>query len=351
MSEDKTEPATWKRRKKARDQGQVARSAELVASAIMLCVLWSVPALAPGLARNASDFCTSAFAAAGQGPMGPESLGAVTINGLRCVMLIAGPVLGMVFVAALVSNVAQVGFQFSPGLIAPKFSKLNPLQGLKRMVSPKSLVELLKSALKVAIVAISGWNFLTGHWETIFNLSSTDATGIAPAIGGLAYGMTLQMVGTLAIVAALDYAYQRWNFERELKMTKQEVRDEHKESEGNPEVKGAIRRKMRQISRRRMLADVAKASVVITNPTHFAVALKYEMGGGAPKVVAKGQDLIALRIRQVAEENKVPTVENPPLARALYKLAEIGDEIPQSLYRAVAEILALVWRLDARSRR
>jgi flagellar biosynthetic protein FlhB len=167
----------------------------------------------------------------------------------------------------------------------------------------------------------------------------------------MAFEMVKQMAATLAIVAALDYAYQRYQFEKNLRMTKQEVKDEMRDAEGNPEIKGRIRRKMREISRKRMMADVKTASVVITNPTHFAVALKYEAGkGGAPKVVAKGADLIALKIREIAAENNVPLVENPPLARSLFKLTEVGDEIPQSLYKAVAEVLAMIWRLDARRR-
>jgi flagellar biosynthetic protein FlhB len=159
----------------------------------------------------------------------------------------------------------------------------------------------------------------------------------------------MRMVGTLAVLAALDYAYQRWQFERSLRMTKQEVKDELRESEGNPEVKARQRQRQREMTRLRMMAEVARASVVITNPTHYAVALQYEVGRqGAPKVVAKGRDRIAQRIREIAAEHRVPLVENPPLARSLYKMVDIGQEIPPALYRAVAEVLALVWRLERR---
>jgi flagellar biosynthetic protein FlhB len=173
------------------------------------------------------------------------------------------------------------------------------------------------------------------------------AAQVAPKVGGFAYEMVMQMVTTLTVIAALDYAYQRWNHERGLKMTKQEVKDEYRDSEGNPEIKSRIRQKQREGSRRRMMSDVPKATVVLTNPTHYAVALQYEMGQtGAPKVLAKGQDLVALRIREIATEHGIPIIENPPLARALHKGVDVGREIPSELFRAVAEVLAYVWRLD-----
>lgn len=351
MTDDKTEPATYKKRKKARDEGQVARSQELVGALILLGIVWSIPALAPGLAKRASEFCTHALAAAGNGRMGAESLGEMAATGLQQVVLIAAPLLAMVMITGLASNVAQVGLHFSPQALRVKPERLNPLNGIKRMVQPQSAVELLKGGVKLSIVAGSAWSFLSARREAIFALAESSPTLIAPSVGVMAFEMIKQMAATLAIVAAFDYAYQRYTFEKNLRMTKQEVKDEYRDAEGNPEVKGRIKRKMREISRRRMMADVKTASVVITNPTHFAVALKYEAGkGGAPRVVAKGADLMALRIREIAAENNVPLVENPPLARSLFKLAEVGDEIPQSLYRAVAEVLALIWRLDARRR-
>ena len=351
MSEDKTEPATWKKRKKARDEGQVARSQELVAALVLLGVVHTIPTFAPGAVRAASDYFVQAFASAGKGRMGAESLGALAENGLWHAVILAFPLLAMVGAIGLVTNVAQVGLIFSPLALRPKPEKLNPLQGIKRLFQPQSLVELLKGGIKITIVVYSGWTFLSDHQNVIVGLAESDPTTIAPRVGVMAFEMVKQMAATLAIVAALDYAYQRYQFEKNLRMTKQEVKDEMRDAEGSPEIKGRIRRKMREISRKRMMADVKTASVVITNPTHFAVALKYEAGkGGAPKVVAKGADLIALKIREIAAENNVPLVENPPLARSLFKLTEVGDEIPQSLYKAVAEVLAMIWRLDARRR-
>jgi flagellar biosynthesis protein FlhB len=221
---------------------------------------------------------------------------------------------------------------------------------MARLVTGRSAVELAKGLIKLALVTFVGWKYYAGHQDSFFMLGMTDAARIAPRVGELAYQLALRMVATLAVLAALDYAYQRWQLERSLRMTKQEVKDEYREAEGNPEVKARIRQRQREFARRRMMADVPTASVVISNPTHFAVALQYTAGQkGAPKVVAKGQDLLALRIRQIAQESGVPTVENPPLARSLFKVAEVGAEIPPALYRAVAEVLALVWRASQSS--
>jgi flagellar biosynthetic protein FlhB len=264
------------------------------------------------------------------------------------VALLAGPVLGLVALCALVSNGLQVGLHFSGGLLQPKLSRLDPLAGLKRLLSARSMVELLKGIVKLSVVGVSGWLFLTGHWNDLFQLAAMPATSIGPRVGELAHGMAVQMVATLAVVSAVDYAYQRWQHERSMRMTKQEVKDEMREAEGRPEIKSRLRQRQREISRRRMMAEIPSASVVITNPRHFAVALRYSAGqGGAPKVVAKGQDLIALRIRETAAAHQVPTVSNPPLARSLYRSVEIGQEIPPALYRAVAEVLALVWRSES----
>jgi flagellar biosynthetic protein FlhB len=286
----------------------------------------------------------------------------------------AAPVLGLVVAGGAISNLLQVGMHFSSSKLQPRWSRLDPLAGMKRLLTPRSGVELIKGFAKVSVVTFSGWQYLRGRERTLFDLIAADPTQVAPALGELAYQMSLRMVATLAVLAALDYAYQRWQFERSLRMSKQEIKDEFRETEGNPETRAKIRQRQRQAARRRMMASVPKASVVITNPTHFAVALQYELDpgagherspgtraagggrssrrrGGAPRVVAKGQDLLAHRIRQIAVEHAVPVVENAPLARTLYQVVEIDEEIPPDLYRAVAEVLALVWRLDEGRRR
>ena len=351
MSQDRTEAPTAKRRRKAREKGQVARSAELVGSGILLGLISMLPRLMPSLRDEAGGYWVRTIAAAGHKTIGPGELIQLAGGCLAETGRMAGPVLGCVAGVALVTNVVQVGLFFNAGPLQPQLSRLNPLAGVRRLFALRSAVELLKGIAKMAIVVAAGWSFFEGHQETLFALAASDPVGIAPRVGRLAYEMSLRMVATLAVLAALDYAYQRWQLEQSLKMTKQEVKDEFREAEGNPEIKSRIRQRQRETARRRMMAAVPRASVVITNPTHFAVALEYPMGTGAqrrqrraPIVVAKGQDLIALRIREIATLHHVPLVEDPPLARSLYRMVEIGEEIPQELYRAVAEVLALIWR-------
>lgn len=347
MSDDRTEPASPKRRKKAREDGQVARSAELVGSAALLLVLWAIPSLAPQASDQMTGYFVRTVATAGSGQLDDRTLLDLTGKALSQVGTLAAPVLGLVIASAVVSNLAQVGFFLNSKSLAPKWSMLDPLKGLKRLFAPTSFFNLAKGMVKLAVVGWVGWQFLAGRWEQLFELHGVPPAQAAPILAGMAHGMALQMAAALLLVAALDYVYQRWQMERQLKMTKQEVKDEIKESEGNPEIKGRLRQRQRELSRRRMMADVPTATLVLANPTHFSVALKYEAGQkGAPRVVAKGQDLIALRIRESAREHGVPVVENPPLARALYQACEVGQEIPASLFRALAEVLALVWRLD-----
>jgi flagellar biosynthesis protein FlhB len=351
VSQDRTEPPTFKRRRQAREKGEVARSTELVGSGILLGLIGLLPRLLPGLRDEAGSYWVQTIAAAGQKTIGPGELRQLTEGYLFEVGKMAGPILGCVAGAALVTNVLQVGVFFHTAPLRPQLSRLDPLAGARRLFTLRSGEELLKGVARMAIVIGSGWSFFQGHRETLFALAASDPAGIAPRVGGLAYAMSLRMVATLAVLSALDYAYQRWQLDRSLKMTKQEVKDEFRETEGNPEIKSRVRQRQRETARRRMMAAVPRASVVITNPTHYAVALEYDLTAGAsrrrgaaPVVVAKGQDLIALRIREIAIEHDVPLVENPPLARSLYRTVEVGEEIPPELYRAVAEVLALIWR-------
>jgi flagellar biosynthetic protein FlhB len=345
---ERTEKPTPRRRQKARAEGHVARSAELVASVILLGVLAGLPGMVPRIGQQLSEFLLGMIAAVGEGAIAPDGLGDLARRSLTEVGIVAWPVLGLIVAGALASNLAQVGWHFAPGQLQPKLSRVDPFQGIKRLTNARSAVELLKGIVKVLIVASTGWSYCSKRWEDLYRLSAVAPQQVAGRVGELAYGMARQMAVALAVLAALDYAYQKWQLERSLKMTKQEVSDEMRETEGNPEIKARIRQRQRETARRRMMTAVPKASVVITNPTHFAVALQYEMGQPAPTVVAKGQDLIAQRIREIAAEHGVPRVENPPLARTLYRSVEVGEQIPPELYRAVAEVLALVWRVDSR---
>ncbi len=346
---ERTEPASPRKRKKAREEGQVARSNELVGCVILLAFLNAVPTFGPQIADGMSQFMTQMFLTASQRDLDAQALTGMTEDALRRAAMFAGPILASVVAATLAGSVAQVGMVFTPGKLMPKFETLNPLQGFKRMFAPKTLVDLGKGFLKLGVVGWSGHSFLQEHWQEVFGLSAIPAQQVAMKIGQLAHGMSLKMTAALALVAALDYVYQRWDLEKKLKMTKQEVKDEMRDTEGNPQIKGRVRQKMREMSRRRMIQAVPAATVIITNPTHFAVALQYELGQkGAPKVVAKGADFLAARIREVGRENSVPIIENPPLARALYRSVQIGQEIPAELFKAVAEVLAFVWQTGAR---
>jgi flagellar biosynthetic protein FlhB len=249
----------------------------------------------------------------------------------------------------LVANVAQIGLEFHGQGLAPKFSKLNPLAGLKRIFSLRGLVELAKSLLKIAFVGLIAWSVMSGYISKFPSLVRLDLGEIWLFTHSAAFRIILYVSLALMVLAALDYIYQRWQYEESLKMTKQEVKDERKQSEGDPQVKSRIRALQRQTAYQRMLAEVPKSDVVITNPTHLAVALRFDSSAMiAPQVTAKGADYIAERIREVAIENGVPIVENKSLAQALYRMAEIGDYVPVDLYRAVAEVLAYVYRLKGR---
>lgn len=348
MAEERNEPATQRRRRKAREEGQVARSTELVGAVVLLGALLAAPSVAMGVTTRLVEFFHTATSAAATGA-GAGGLEHMMLSALRLTLLAAAPLLGIAVVGAVAGNVAQVGWFFAPGQIQPRWSRTDPIAGAKRLFSARAAVELLKGILKFVCVGGTGVLFLSGRWDELAALVGSNPERIAPHVGRLAHQLAIRMTATLALLAALDYAYQRWQFEKSLRMTRHEVKEELRDTEGRPEVRAQIRARQRALSRRRMMAAVPLASVVIVNPTHYAVALQYTMGQqGAPKVVAKGRDRIALTIREIAAESGVPIVPNAPLARSLHDMVEIDQEIPPDLFRSVAEVLALVWRLDRR---
>jgi flagellar biosynthetic protein FlhB len=262
------------------------------------------------------------------------------------VLLPAGPFLALIFVTSVGSLVAQGGFVLTGEPLKPNPDKLNPAKNVQKIFSKNGLVQLAKSLAMVAIVVYLAATAIRDNFEQISLLPNMELRAILTTWGSILYSVCFRIGIFLAVLAAGDFIFQRYQHEENLKMTKQEVKDEHKDTEGNPAVKGRIRRLQLEMARRRMMAAVEEADVVITNPTHFAVALKFDMATmAAPEVVAKGADYIALRIRKVAEEHKVPIIEDRELARTLYRTVEIGDEIPLLLYRAVAQILAYVFKL------
>ena len=351
MAEDsdveKTEPASGRRIEQARSEGQVPQSKDLSTFLVLItgtAALWVTGAwidqrLSTVLSHGLSFGHTEAFDPAAMGKS-LQNLSSDAIIGLL-------PLFLALILGAIAGPFAMGSVTFNVSALEPKFSRLNPMNGITRVFSWNGLAELLKSLLKVSIVGLVVWWVVRQHQDQLFSLFGTSLrTGLATFVD-LIFFTTLMIVAGMALVAALDVPFQLWQYHEKLKMTKEEVRQESKEQEGDPHVKGRIRRMQREMARKRMMAEVPNADVVVTNPTHFAVALKYDSSSmGAPRVVAKGINLVAARIRDLATENGVPLVEAPPLARALYRHTEPGDEIPTALYTVVAEVMAYVYQLN-----
>ncbi len=272
-------------------------------------------------------------------------LGIVMVQLLKLV----GPLFGIAMIVGVVASYAQVGSLFTMETLKPKFSNLNPINGIKRIFSVRGLVELVKALLKITVVGVVAWQSLRDEENNIIKLMDLDLVSSAGYIFSTAIDIAIKICVIMVVIGVLDYGYQWWQYEKDLKMTKQEIKEEYKEMEGNPEIKQKIKQKQREMSMRRMLSEVPKADVVITNPTHFAIAIQYDpKKAPAPIVIAKGQDYLAQRIKDVAKANGVEIVENKPLAQALFKAVELGRQVPPDLYQAVAEILAFVYQLKGK---
>lgn len=344
-AQERTEKPTGKRLAEARRKGNVPKSQELTSLAVLsagcLAVSFQIPTL-PGQFRALLDrFWTHGF----HHPDGGFTGNAVAVSVFQAIFSMAAPVIAMVLVTALAVNLVQLkGFLFAPKALEPKFSKLNPLNGFKRFFQTRFLAETAKSFVKILIVGVVLYTVFQSEQESLAALVHTDLLGIGRETGRIVFRFVWKTGAFILIVVALDFAYQRWQYIKDLMMTKQEVKEEHKQSEGNPQIKSRIRSIQRTLARQRMMARVPKATVVVTNPTHYAVALFYKEGLQAPKVVAKGMNLIARNIIRIAREHKVPVVQNPPLARALYHQVKLDQVIPETLYRAVAKVLAYVYQ-------
>ncbi|MCX8052932.1 MAG: flagellar biosynthesis protein FlhB [Armatimonadetes bacterium] len=345
--EDRTEAPTPRRRQEARQEGQVARSVELNSALILLASLVIIRLCGPLLADRLRGTMIDAFT---HFPKGDLTIGDVTSDLVRVLLevgVMTAPIVIGVAVVGFLSSALQVGLTVSSKPLQMRGERLNPTPGIARMFSVRAGVECLKAIAKVSIVGYIVYTFIRDKYSDIASLVGGHYLTACSTIGKLTWELLLRASLAILVIAALDYMFQRFQHEKQLKMTKQEVKEDLKRTEGDPIVKSRIRQRQRAISQRRMMREVPKADVVITNPVHYAVALKYEAEKhAAPVVVAKGQRLVALKIREIAEENNVPIVENPPLARTLYRTVEIGDEIPAELYQAVAEILAYVYRLS-----
>ena len=344
--DNKTEKPTGKRRSEARSKGQVARSAEISSVAVLFVGLWMLNSKAMELLNSYSSITQEAFreiASRGERPEAVLSLGmTLLVNSL----LVIAPLVLSVGIAGVVANMVQVGPMFSTQVLKPDFNKLNPVTGIRRLWSPRILVELAKSAVKLAVLAFIAYQVIKEKYWVLAGLQSATPVGALATISGVILEIGQKCGVALLVMAVADYVYQRRSFESGLMMTKEEVKEEAKSAEGNPTIKGKIRSLQRPYARTRMMQNVPHADVVVTNPTHYAVALEYKPPKmQAPVVVAKGQMLVAEQIKRVAKEHGVPVIENPPLARALHRSVEIGDAVPPELYQAVAEVLAFIYRL------
>jgi flagellar biosynthetic protein FlhB len=350
MAEDsdleKTEQPSQRRLDQAKENGQVARSHELSTFAILLAGGASLWFMGGSLTAHMVKMLHDGMTVSRDIAFDPELL-IPHLYDLSLEMLITfAPVLLTLFLAAFLSPLLLNGWLFSTDALMPKFSRMNPISGIARMFSSTALVELGKALGKATVVGgVAAW-VVWHHRDDVLQLASLSITTAIPEMGRLVGGSFLAVVAAMLLIVAVDVPFQLWSHNKKLMMTKEEVRKESRETEGDPMVKGRIRNMQREASRRRMMAAIPTADVVVTNPTHFSVALKYsDKGMRAPTVVAKGSGLIAQRIREIATENNVPILEAPPLARALHKHTEIGESIPEALYTAVAEVLAYVYQL------
>lgn len=350
--QEKTEEPTAKRLNEAREKGDIPRSRELSATVLLLASAASALLFGGQVAGTMMDIMTESFTLDRRDMFDPSRMFVHLGQALSEGFFSLWGFYLLTLLAALLSPIALGGWNFSTKAIQPKGSRINPLSGIKRMFSLKSLIELTKGLAKFLLVASFAVMVL---WLDQPDLVALAREAVEPAVAH-----SLQILGwsflvmslSLIIISLIDVPFQLYDYNKKLKMTLQEVKDEMKNTEGKPEVKGRIRQLQREIAQRKMMSEVPEADVVITNPTHYAVALKYDQqAGGAPKVVAKGADFVALKIREVAEEHDVPLLSAPPLARALYHAAEIGDEIPAGLYQSVAQVLAYVFQLRRHKQR
>lgn len=355
MAEDsdleRTEPASPQRLEKAREEGDVPRSRELSTCAVLFAAGMSLWMMGDWIVKDLSKLLTKSLSFERELAFDMRLLLNQVILSITDVFVLLSPLALVFIVAAVASPVLIGGWLFSTQALAPKFSRLNPISGFANLFSSNAGIELLKAILKTILVGILAYLVVMKQKEAMFGLVAEPLNQGGAHLGHMLGVSFLSIVAGLVLIAAIDAPYQMWHYAEKLKMTLQEVIQESKEANGNPQIKAKIRQQQREMAKRRMMAEVPTADVVVTNPTHFSVALKYdEQGSGAPRVVAKGADVVAAKIRELAKENSVPILEAPPLARALYKHTELGDQIPEKLYSAVAEVLAYVYQLKTFSK-
>lgn len=349
---ERTERATPRRRQEARRDGQVARSAELTGAIALLAALLALVAFGPGMLQNLGDLMRAGLVDRGDSIETTQGALSVLHHVGGRLLWILTPLLASLMAIGLLVNILQVGFLFTTKPLMPQLSKLDPIKGFTRLFGRRGFVELLKAIAKVSAVGIVAFFTVRSDIESLVPLVGVDGSALLHEMGRSTLRIGLRAGAVLLVLAALDYAYQKWEYEKSLRMSPKEIEEEQKQTEGDPRTRARIRALQRAAARRRMMRDVPTADVVVTNPVHVAVALKYDRARmNAPVVVARGMRKVAQRIKEIAKEHGVPIVEDPPLARTLHRETRVGEAIPASLYQAVAQLLAQIWRLQQASRR
>lgn len=344
---EKTEKATPKKRQDARKKGQVVKSQDVSSAIVMLAVFGYLAVMGGLFVDNVESFFKRTF----NDNVHVTELSIEEAMSLYVVFLVEMakillPIMGVAFLAAIIANYLQFGLLFTTEQLKFDLKKMDPIKGLKRIFSVKAIVELLKSVLKITFIGGTTTLIVMSSIHEVLALSFKNPTETLAIAGALVVKMGLAASIVLLCLSVLDWSYQKYNHEKQLKMSKQDIKDEYKNSEGDPQIKSKIKQKQREMAMRRMMSEVPTADVVITNPTHFAIALKYDENAmEEPTVVAKGTDFVAQKIKLIAKENDVVMVENRPLARAMYDQVEIGDPVPEEFFKAVAEVLAYVYRI------
>lgn len=356
MGGERTEPATDKKITDARKKGQVAKSKELgngFALITMFLVLKNfIGYIGSGLLETFSIIYSKIpqMVILEGGTLNIELFGSIVKMGVERLLLIVLPIFLIVALVAFVVEIVQVKWQLTSEPLKPKFSKLDPIKGMKKIISLNSLVELVKSILKIVLLVYVAYSTLVNEMDTLFIMWNMPIYSAITIMGEITFNLGLKIACAYMIIAWGDYVYQKWKFSKDMRMSKAEIKEERKNAEGDPMIKSKQRRKMLEVSMRRMMSDLPKADVVITNPTHFAVALKYDPEiAMAPIVIAKGEDHLALRIKEIAKEHKIEIIEDKPLARMLYANVEVGEQIPEELFQAVAEILSVIYKMQGRA--
>jgi flagellar biosynthetic protein FlhB len=344
---EKTEKATPKKRQDERKKGRVAKSQDMNTAIQLLFALVALILFGSLMKNTMTTLYKQSFTAFIHWDLNENTLHEILAGTAMEAAKMLAPIMLVVIVAGFASNLMQIGFLFTGEPLKPDLKKIDPIQGAKRIFSIRALVELLKSLFKIVLIGMITFFVIWIYKDEMMMLAFKDADNALAFYGRIAIIMGISTVIALLFLAVLDYVYQRYDFEKNMKMSKQEIKDEYKNVEGDPLIKSKIKEKQRQMAMRRMMSEVPTADVIITNPTHFALAIKYDANNdSAPVVVAKGVDQTAQKIKKIAEEHGVITIENKPLARSLYRAIDIGDSIPEQFFQAVAEILAYVYRLE-----